>query len=549
MKKTEHIEFVIRKPEEIHSVLTRKIRISSPQKGLIIPITLQSDFFLCLYEAIQNSFQHAASKHVKVKIQQSSQWIEAKIYDDAVIEKIPQKKISKWSERGRGLQIIRRLMGRVLYLREGKKNCLVFRKKILAATRQFKLHDLLDEVSRKLTEAPNLEKIYEIILDKLIELFNVSRASIMIYDPQDAVLKVVAARGIPNRILKKIKVKKGEGISGNVFLKSKPLLIKNVSKELKSKGKKSKYYTHSFLSVPMISSPYKIGEETLGVINITDRLDGSEFHLKDLRLLSILANQTAAYIKIGSLIEELQKTQSLKRDLEIIQDIQHKLCPKKLPLNEKMDVYGDLWISEKGGGDYFDVMDFGDELLLVVADVSGHSVASAFTMANFRSRLRTIYQESKSPGKLLEKLNHLLFEDLQGMEHFICVNMLRLIPESEKLIYAGAGCPPLWIVNSKTATPYLSQSYPLGVKDHVRFEEQVIPLSNQDVLFMHTDGLNELPLSPSTRLGLKGVEEILMSNFVLDPECFVKELEKKLKRKISFASSPDDITFLAARIR
>ncbi len=309
MKQRQQIQFEIKHPKKIHSVLTQKIRVLSTRKGFVIPLNLQSDFFLCLFEAIQNAFEHAKTKKVKVRIEKTGDKLKAKVYDQGQETSISfRKQFSARKERGRGLQIIRRLMDRVSYVREGESNCLVFQKKILPISRRFQLHELLNEISRKLTEAPNLEKIYEVILNKLLEIFNATRASIMMYDPAEAVLKVVAARGIPEKTLKEIKVKTGEGISGDVFMRSKPVLIKNILKEMKKTSRKRKHYsTHSFVSAPMIFSPYKIGEETLGVINLTDRLDGSEFNRADLKMLSLLATQAAAYIKIGFLIEKLKK--------------------------------------------------------------------------------------------------------------------------------------------------------------------------------------------------------------------------------------------------
>lgn len=309
MKRKQQIQFEVSHPQKTHAVLTQKIRIVSPRNGLVIPLNMQSDIFLCLFEAIQNAFEHAKAKKVKVKIEKTDRLVRARVYDSGMGTGLAlHKKMSLKKERGRGLQIIQRLMDKVFVGRDASLNCLVFEKKILPVSSRFQLHDLLNEISRKLTEAPNLQKIYEVILDKLLQIFNVGRVSIMMYDPSEAVLKVVAARGIPEKELHKIRVKKGEGISGNVFLQSKPVLIKNVLKEMKKKSKnKGHYVNHSFVSVPMIFSPYKIGEETLGVINLTDRLDGSEFTRSDLRMLSLLATQAAAYIKIGFLIEKLKK--------------------------------------------------------------------------------------------------------------------------------------------------------------------------------------------------------------------------------------------------
>lgn len=60
--KSQEISFTISKPERIYPTLTRLLRSSDKKKGALqIPFHLQSDWFLVLFEAIQNAFQHGGA--------------------------------------------------------------------------------------------------------------------------------------------------------------------------------------------------------------------------------------------------------------------------------------------------------------------------------------------------------------------------------------------------------------------------------------------------------------------------------------------------------
>ena len=552
MKKTSQLKFEIPNASSTHAVLTKYIRVTSPNEKFSIPLYLQSDLFLSLFEAIQNVFHHAAQKkNVRVELEISSRWIEARIFDQGTgFEGVRSQKITKFAERGRGLRIIKSLNDEVFYKKGKKENCLIIRKKIVPASQKIKTHELLYEISRKLAEAPNLQRIYDIILENLLRTFNASRASIMLYDPQESALKIVAARGIPDKLLEKIRVKKGEGISGEVFEKSKPILIKDASRDLQKKGKeKGKYHSQSFISAPMIASPYRVGEQTLGVVNVTDRLDGSGFTSADLKLLSILASQAAAYIQIGNLIEELKVGESIRRDYQIVQEIQQKLPPQEMPFHELCKSSGALWIAEQGGGDYFDAWKQEDALWLMIADVSGHSIVSALTMANFRSTLRALRDQYDSPASLLTQINRRLFEDLNNANQFICVNMVKLHPAQRKFVYCGAGCPPLVKFKAgKILDSFPSQNIPLGVNEEEIFEEQREELLNGEGLGLYSDGAMDLKNPLGVKLGLENFWKMFEKLHEYPRGDSAHSLLKLLKNYSQSSFPNDDVTLLVANL-
>ena len=80
---------------------------------------------------------------------------------------------------------------------------------------------VLYDLSKTIVGSGRIEDVCQRILKKVSVLLNVSKASIMKLDPSGHALKIVAALGLPENILKDVSVKVGEGISGRVFKSAK----------------------------------------------------------------------------------------------------------------------------------------------------------------------------------------------------------------------------------------------------------------------------------------------------------------------------------------
>jgi len=547
------LSLTIHRPEKIYPTLSRIFRDFS---GFKVPFHLQSNWLLALFEAIQNAFQHGGAKKarqaVRVELRLDAHWLQAKIFDRGPGLNLKGRglKVSAFGERGRGLPILRQLTDTLRYQKGKKENYLLLKKKILPPEKRYRFTDLLSEMSHRLSEAPNLQKIYDLILEKLIEVFNVERASIMIYDPHEAALKVAAARGISPDLFPDIRVKKGEGISGDVFRNSRPLLVEDLKKR-RLPRRRGKYQTHSFLSAPLILSPLKVGEETLGVINLTDRRDGGPFTKRDLKLLTAISQQAAAFVKIGRLLERLRAAERVTEDLAVVREIQTKLLPEEIASPPQAMIAGQAILNERGGGDYYDVVKDPQGFYLVVADVSGHSLASALTMVNFRSAFRMFSPQYPSPPALLQALNSVMFEDLKKAEHFICVSLVRFYPDKGELIFAGAGAVPLFLYGEgrKDVRMCPSQGFPLGIDPKAKYEGESFRLGPREGFIQCTDGVVDLPLKPQGVLGLEGIKKLLLSHQHYPPAEMIARLRIILRKKMSIRPPPDDITVLVTKMK
>ncbi|MFT5208114.1 MAG: diguanylate cyclase (GGDEF)-like protein [Candidatus Omnitrophota bacterium] len=157
---------------------------------------------------------------------------------------------------------------------------------------------ILYSVSKALNFATDLKKILLFILDKSRDAVNAQKASLMLLDKATGELAVHVVRGVPPEVEQKInsgkmdckKIAVGEGIAGRVVETREHILVNNVSKDERFK-KDGQTFADNILCMPLVAN-----DEAIGVINLTNKQDGSDFTSEDAEILSTLSNQAAITI-------------------------------------------------------------------------------------------------------------------------------------------------------------------------------------------------------------------------------------------------------------
>ncbi len=128
----------------------------------------------------------------------------------------------------------------------------------------------------------DLNGLTHFTLDLALRELRSVRGSLMLVDRQ-RVLRIEAARGLPDWVVESTALRAGEGVAGQVLLCRKPLLIETVREappELMGAGE---YRSDSYLSVPLATE-----RDVLGVLNVTEPMQG-RFRQSDLeRLVAIV---------------------------------------------------------------------------------------------------------------------------------------------------------------------------------------------------------------------------------------------------------------------
>ncbi|MEZ5345449.1 MAG: diguanylate cyclase [Pyrinomonadaceae bacterium] len=135
------------------------------------------------------------------------------------------------------------------------------------------------------------------IMQTAAELVKAGRGSLLVYDEKGENLVVRAAIGKKSDFIEGSKSEIGIRVAKKVWKNGRPLLVADVSKlGVDPAPADWEYSTGSFISYPL-----SIGERRVGVLNVTDKTDGSSFGKMDLRLLKSIAPQLAVAIDRASL--------------------------------------------------------------------------------------------------------------------------------------------------------------------------------------------------------------------------------------------------------
>jgi len=149
----------------------------------------------------------------------------------------------------------------------------------------------------------SLDDFFNIILDVVVKIAQVKICSIMLLNENAKILKIKAAKGLEENIIKNTSINIGDGISGWVAQHKEPIFISNIEQDDKFKRKnRERYFNSSLISVPLI-----IQDKAVGVLNVNNKLSGSEFTKDDLHIISALAKQISITIENNKLYTELRE--------------------------------------------------------------------------------------------------------------------------------------------------------------------------------------------------------------------------------------------------
>jgi PAS domain-containing protein len=132
----------------------------------------------------------------------------------------------------------------------------------------------------------------------------------------------------------------------------------------------------------------------------------------------------------------------------------------------------------------------GQELLLVVGDITGHGMDAVTGMIAARNALRGLAATGADPADLLMHLNHAACHMIEGIAGTVICG--RYNPETRVLRWARAGhLPPVLVRDGAAEMLPLPGGVLLGLDPDAEYEEATLDMRSGDSLLLFTDGLIE----------------------------------------------------------
>jgi serine phosphatase RsbU (regulator of sigma subunit) len=289
-----------------------------------------------------------------------------------------------------------------------------------------------------------------------------------------------------------VEVDRGDPIVAHLEAAGSPVRLEEL--ELVSPARDALRAAGMTLVVPLVSQTKLVGLLALG-----PRRSERDYSGDDRKLLEDLAERAAPALRVAELVRQLVRQQAaelrarerIEQELQVAQLIQRQFLPRELPELPGWHVAAYYQPAKEVGGDFYDFIELPDGLVgLVCGDVTGKGVPAALVMATTHSILRGDAPQLVSPGKVLERANRLLLNDIPPQMFVTCLYGI-LDPATGWLHYANAGHNPPYMHTRDGVVELRATGMPLGLMPGMTYEEKETTLGPGDTLLLHSDGLAE----------------------------------------------------------
>ena len=161
----------------------------------------------------------------------------------------------------------------------------------------------LHEFGMTATGIISKQELAESVINVACKLIHSEAASLMLIDKEDNELYIAASRGFPADVASTVRIKMGEGIAGRVANTGKPIFVEDIESDIRflKTNTAQRYESNSFICVPL-----RVKNNVVGVMNINAPREIKSFEDRDVRLMTILADQAAMTLENIELYNNLQ---------------------------------------------------------------------------------------------------------------------------------------------------------------------------------------------------------------------------------------------------
>jgi sigma-B regulation protein RsbU (phosphoserine phosphatase) len=418
------------------------------------------------------------------------------------------------------------------------ENAALYRRSV----RQARTLQLLNEISRELSSVLVLNELLRKIGTLTKRLINYHRFGILLADERTQTFNTVISIKQDENMPEKTTVAFGQGIVGAAVASQQIVVVSDVSKDPRYIFVNPE--TRSEMAVPLL---YR--ERVIGVVDMESPKLGY-FTDEHVRVFSTLAPQIAIAIENARLYERVVRSEArLERDLERAREIQIHLMPGLSPSVPGLEVAVRFQPARELGGDLYDFFAYGrDRHVLAVGDVSGKGAPAALYGAMVSGILRSLAPQRLSATDMLRKLNVSLLErKIDG--HFVTLLYSIWEPKTRVLRLGNAGMPLPILVRRGHNHAIHAEGVPLGLLEHIEYEETSLTLEKGDLLAMSSDGILEAMNPQNEEFGARRLESVLRENAQKPVAQIVERIFVDVGRHEHSEPRRDDQTLVLVRAR
>lgn len=238
----------------------------------------------------------------------------------------------------------------------------------------------------------------------------------------------------------------------------------------------------------------------------------------------------------------------LKHELEMARKLQQGFLPQSLPGTKGLELAVLYQPSIGIGGDFYDFLYIDEQSLgIFIADVTGHGVSSAMITAVLKDNIRKNQRHWSRPEVLFKYLNREMYHFFSdtNSDYFVTAFYGILDLPKNKIIYTNAGHPaPLQVKGEEDLKLDSRKGLPLGIFQEGIYEVGAEIFLPGDKVYLFTDGLLELEISPTCQLTDTVLYKQLIDYKDLKPKEIIAKYEKYILQLTGAQAPNDDINLI-----
>jgi phosphoserine phosphatase RsbU/P len=364
---------------------------------------------------------------------------------------------------------------------------------------------LLD-VARELGAPIARADLLPLIARTACRLLDAERAGVWLVAPGGRELVLAVSEDSPG-----FRLPMGRGLAGMTAAEARTIEVDDCQSDPRfdrSVDRLTGQVTRNCISLPLLGAD----GERVGVLQVLNRqVTGSARHRQ---VAEALAAQAAVALLRLRAVELTLAARRVEHELELARQVQRATLPAAWPVVPGYSVHAEYHPAEATGGDAYDLAQLPStgpaQVLLMLADASGHGLAPALAAVQMHAMLRLALRMGAGLGVAMSQVNDQLAEWLPA-GRFVSAWAGLLDPARHTLQHLSAGQGPLLHLRADGRLDrHRAQLPPLGaLAGWAGVQPRVLALAPGEVFLALSDGLFEQPDAQGQALGLAAVESCL----------------------------------------
>jgi serine phosphatase RsbU (regulator of sigma subunit) len=417
--------------------------------------------------------------------------------------------------------------------------------------------DALYRLSSLLSSSAEPDELLQLALDLSIEVLGVDAGSIALVEGEGETpdLRIRASWGLSERWISATQPLTRDGVLRAAAMRGDVIAIENLAADPRILDHERVREEHV---VSLLSTGLMDQGRPIGLIRLYTRAPRVFTHAEG-ELLRAIADHSASALTTATLRKLRAQDERLGRQVRLAASVQRRMLPRSVPQVPPFEIAAHYAPSLELGGDFYDFLELGGHLGILIGDVAGKGVPAALLMASVRASIRAFAQDLYHIDEVLERTNAALVRDTLDHE-FATVWYGVVDPQTLRLTYCGAGHDwPLLIrvprdraVEDSDVQRLTADGMALGIDPAQKYPKGMFQLAPGDVLVTFTDGLHDAINMEGRRFGgtrlRRTLVEVLRQEPGARPGRIVDHVLAALRQHAGLTGRTDDITLIVMRV-